>query len=67
MIEQQEIEEYNYSIFLGKEDFASFRTLLQVGSPAPDFPAMLLETGETVKLSDYWREQDAVIEFGSHT
>jgi hypothetical protein len=67
MIEQQEIEEYNYSIFQGKEDFASFRTLLQVGSPAPDFPAMLLETGETVKLSDYWREQDAVIEFGSHT
>ena len=67
MTEQDEIEEYNYSVFEGKEDFASFRTLLQVGSSAPDFPATLLETGETVKLSDYWREQDVVIEFGSHT
>ncbi len=67
MIEQHAPEEYNYSVFEGKEDFAGFRTLLQVGSPAPDFPATLLETGETVKLSDYWREQDVVIEFGSHT
>ncbi len=67
MTEQYEIEEYNYSVFEGKEDFAGFRTLLQVGSLAPDFPATLLETGETVKLSDYWREQDVVIEFGSHT
>jgi hypothetical protein len=65
MTEQYEIEEY--SVFEGKEDFAGFRTLLQVGSLAPDFPATLLETGETVKLSDYWREQDVVIEFGSHT
>ena len=67
MIEQHAPEEYNYSVFEGKEDFAGFRTLLQVGSPAPDFPATLLETGETVNLSDYWREQDVVIEFGSHT
>ena len=67
MTEQHAPEVYNYSVFEGKEDFAGFRTLLQVGSPAPDFPATLLETGETVKLSDYWREQDVVIEFGSHT
>jgi hypothetical protein len=67
MIEQQEIEQYNYSVFEGKEDFTGFRTLLQVGSPALDFPATLLETGETVKLSDYWHKQDVVIEFGSHT
>jgi len=46
MIEQQEIEEYNYSVFEGKEDFTGFRTLLQVGSQAPDFPATLLETGD---------------------
>jgi hypothetical protein len=30
-------------------------------------PLVLMETGERVKLSDYWREQDVVIEFGSHT
>jgi len=67
MLEQRQIEEYNYSVFEGKEDFVGFRTLLQVGSPAPDYPATLLETRETVQLSDYWREQDVVIEFGSHT
>jgi hypothetical protein len=67
MSEQQEIERYNYGTFEGEEDFAGFRTLLQVGSRAPDFAAILLETGKTVKLSDYWRERDVVIEFGSHT
>ncbi len=67
MIEQHDIEEYNYSVFEGKEDFAGFRTLLQVGSMVPDFPATLLQTGEPVQLSDYWRQQDVVIEFGSHT
>ena len=56
MIEQHDIEEYNYSVFEGKEDFAGFRTLLQVGSMAPDFPATLLQTGEPVQLSDYWRQ-----------
>jgi hypothetical protein len=30
-------------------------------------PLVFMEMGGTVKLSDYWREQDAVIEFGSHT
>ena len=67
MTEQQQIEEYNYSVFEGKEDFTGFRTLLQVGSVAPDFPAALLGTGNPDQLSDYWREQDVVIEFGSHT
>ncbi len=67
MTEQHDIEEYNYSVFEGKEDFAGFRTLLQVGSMAPDVPATLLQTGEPVQLSDYWQQQDVVIEFGSHT
>jgi hypothetical protein len=67
MTDQREIEAYNYCAFEGQEDFVGFRTLLQVGSRAPDFPAILLETGEPVKLSDYWRERDVVIEFGSHT
>ena len=67
MAEQHEIEAYNYGVFEGQEDFLGFRSLLQVGAQAPDFPATLLETGQTVRLSDYWREQDVVIEFGSHT
>ena len=67
MSEQHEIEAYNYSVFEGLEDFLGFRSLLQVGAQAPDFPATLLETGKPVRLSDYWRERDVVIEFGSHT
>jgi len=67
MTNQRDIEVYNYSVFEGQEDFTGFRSLLQIGVRAPDFPATLLETGETVKLSDYWRERDLVIEFGSHT
>jgi hypothetical protein len=60
-------ETYNYTTFEGKEDFAGFRTTLQVGSAAPDFSSILLETGQPVRLSDYWREHDLVIEFGSLT
>lgn len=67
MAEQYGVETYNYSVFEGKEDFLSFRTLMEIGSQAPDFPVTLLETEEKVKLSDYWREQDLVIEFGSYT
>lgn len=67
MAEQGDKEQYNYSVFEGKEDFLAFRTMLQVGSAAPDFAAMFVETGEMVKLSDFWRDQDVVIEFGSYT
>ncbi len=61
------IETYNYSSLVGSDNFLDFRTVLQVGSAAPDFEATLLDTGATVKLSDYWRERDVVIEFGSLT
>jgi peroxiredoxin len=44
-----------------------FRTLLPVGSSAPDFEATLLEAGVQVKLSDYWKRNDVLIEFGSFT
>ena len=67
MSEHSEIEVYNYTVFEGKEDFEGFRSLVQVGSEAPDFRATLLGTGESVRLSDYWREGDVVIEFGSLT
>ena len=67
MDEQTEIEGYNYSEFVGSEDFMAFRTHLSVGSSAPDFQATLLETNETARLSDYWKKGDVLIEFGSFT
>jgi hypothetical protein len=50
------IEGYNYAVFVGSENFMDFRTLLPVGSSAPDFEARLLETGQSVKLSEYWKK-----------
>ena len=67
MATQAEIEEYNYSVFAGSEDFRSFRPALPAGSAALDFTATLLDTGQPVQLSDYWRDRDLVIEFGSLT
>lgn len=58
---------YNYSVFDGQGDFEDFATLLKAGASAPDFTATLLETGQPVRLSDYWRQQDLVVEFGSFT
>ena len=58
---------YNYTIFEGQGDFESFPLGPRVGSPAPDFPAVLLDTGQAVRLSDYWRERDVLVEFGSFT
>ena len=61
-----EIEKYNYSEFVGS-DFLPFRTHLPVGSAAPDFQATLLETERPVRLSEYWKKGDLLIEFGSLT
>jgi hypothetical protein len=61
-----EIEKYNYCEFVGS-DFLPFRMHLPVGSAAPDFQATLLETGRPVRLSDYWKKADLLIEFGSLT
>lgn len=66
MNERSEIESYNYSDFVGS-DFLPFRTHLPVGSSAPDFQAVALETGSSVRLSDYWKSGDLLIEFGSLT
>ena len=65
--ESSEIDPYNYTVFEAKEDFVGFRSTLQVGSAAPDISATLLETGQPVHLSDYWRERDVLVEFGSLT
>jgi peroxiredoxin len=45
----------------------AFRSKLPVGSPAPDFSAVALDSGEKVQLRNYWKEGDVVIEFGSLT
>ena len=58
---------YNYTVFEGQGGFDSFPAGAHVGSLAPDFTAILLDTGQPVRLSDYWRERDVVIEFGSFT
>lgn len=67
MATQAEIEEYNYGVFVGTDEYMAFRTLLPVGSIAADFQTTLLETGQPVKLSDYWKKSDVLIEFGSLT
>jgi hypothetical protein len=66
MDQQPEIERYNYSEFVGS-DFVPFRTHLPAGSSAPDFQAILLETGKPVRISDYWKKGDLLVEFGSLT
>jgi hypothetical protein len=68
MVDQvSNLETYNYTIFEGQGDYETFPTSWHAGDQAPDFTAVLLETGEPVRLSDYWRERDVVIEFGSYT
>lgn len=58
---------YNYTVFEGQGDNAAFPTPLYAGTVAPDCAAVLLESGQEVRLSDYWRERDVLIEFGSYT
>ena len=59
---------YNYEAFMGGEsDFMAFRSNLPIGSPAPGFTAVALDSGEKVQLRDYWKDGDVVIEFGSLT
>jgi hypothetical protein len=58
---------YNYAEFIGDDDFLAFRTALPVGSAAPDVAITVAATGMPGRLSDYWRETDVVIEFGSLT
>lgn len=60
-------DRYNYATFEGTDDFLAFRTALPVGSAAPDVSALLADDGRPVRLSDYWRDGDVLIEFGSLT
>lgn len=65
--DRAKVEAYNHAAFEEGSDFLAFRTALPVGSIAPDITATLLDTGEPVQLSSFWRERDLVIEFGSLT
>jgi hypothetical protein len=65
--DREQIEAYNYATFEGTDDFLAFRTALPVGSPAPDAEVIRLDADEPVRLSDYWRDRDLLIEFGSLT
>jgi hypothetical protein len=67
MDEQEAIRAYNYAEFIGDDDFMTFRTALPVGSAAPDVAVTVAASGEPAHLSDYWRNTDLVIEFGSLT
>ena len=67
MLEHTEAEAYNYADFTGTDNFLAFRTVLPVGSSAPDFAATLLENRQTVRVSDLWKKGDVLIEFGSLT
>lgn len=58
---------YNYSVFEGQGDDETFPSPWHALSAAPDCSAILLDTGQSVRLSDYWRERDVLIEFGSYT
>lgn len=66
MDRRAEIEAYNYSEFTGS-DFLPFRTQLPVGSHAPDFSAVQLDGVREACLSEYWKNGDVLIEFGSLT
>ena len=63
--------DYNYPHFTSEEieatEFAGFRGLAHAGQVAPDGVLTDAATGETVRLSDLWRNQALVIEFGSIT
>jgi hypothetical protein len=67
---------YNYAVFPPASDrghFARFPEHLKVGAEAPDGELTLLGPGETggaterVRLSNYWRDANLVVEFGSVT
>ncbi len=64
---------YNYERFdayveSGEDarEFAAFPNMLHAGERAPDRELTLLD-GERVRLSELWRQQGVVLEFGSFT
>jgi hypothetical protein len=61
---------YNYAEFpldMDMHDFDAFPEVLTVGARAPNGDVLDAATGESVRLSKYWRSGPCVIEFGSIT
>jgi hypothetical protein len=65
--------DYNYEHFDeyiergGDDEFLAFRDLLHVAERAPGFVAIRLDDGSEVAVSELWRRQPLVMEFGSFT
>ena len=58
---------YNYDSFVGRSySFPNFKSLLKVGTRAPDFKANLLD-GSEITLSSHFGNENVVLEFGSMT
>jgi hypothetical protein len=63
-------EPYNYPSFPTEsdvEDFRAFPEIIKAGTKAPDPELTDLETGISVRLSDYSKQGILVVEFGSLT
>jgi hypothetical protein len=65
---------YNYVYFdrhvaAGGDDLdeSAFRATFGAGDQAEDFPLVRLDDGAQVRLSELWRSQPLVMEFGSFT
>ncbi len=61
---------YNYRHFpldLDAAHFDAFADHLHPGDRGPDGPLYDVATGETVSLSDYWKNGPVVVEFGSYS
>jgi len=60
---------YNYSVFVASpEEFNDFALHApKVTMRAPSFQLEDLATGETVQMSELWKSEIALIEFGSFT
>ena len=64
-------EEYNYSVFVMDREMPVIEAFGEVpiplGSRAPSFSLEDLDTGATVEMSELWRDNIVLIEFGSFT
>ena len=68
-----EVGGYNYEHFDAyvesgddEREFAAFPNMLHAGERAPDGELTLLD-GEGMRLSELWRQQGLMLEFGSFT
>ena len=65
--------DYNYEHFDGyierggDDEFLAFRNALHAGDRAPDFVATRLDDEAKITMSELWRRQPVVMEFGSFT